>query len=70
MATRKTSTSAAQSAYDPGTQYRVQLAARVDTLGQTFYPGQDLTLRGDVLAGLDAGAVASAEAVLQPGAEG
>ena len=69
MATHKTPP-AAQAAYEPGTQYRVQLAARVDVLGQTFYPGQDLTLRGDVLAGLDAGAVASAEAVLQPGAQG
>lgn len=61
MATRKTT--AAKSAYDPATQYRVQLAARAEVLGQTVYPGQDLTVRGDVLAGVDPAAVASATPV-------
>lgn len=30
-------------------QYRVELAEKVELFGQTFYPGQPLTLRGDVL---------------------
>ncbi len=30
-------------------QYRVQLAERVELFGQVFYPGHDVTLRGDVL---------------------
>ena len=49
--------------YDPAKQYRVQLAVRVDVLSQTFYPGTDLILRGDVLAGLAPEALASATPV-------
>ena len=30
-------------------QYRVELTERVELLGQVFYPGHDLVLRGDVL---------------------
>lgn len=50
-------------AYDPAQQYRVQLAVRVDVLSQTFYPGADLILRGDVLASLAPEAIASATPV-------
>lgn len=46
--------------YDPSKQYRVQLAVRVDLLSQTFYPGADLILRGDVLETLAPEAIASA----------
>lgn len=46
--------------YDPAKQYRVQLAVRVDLLSQTFYPGADLTVRGDVLETLAPEAIASA----------
>lgn len=49
--------------YDPTRQYRVELAERTDVLGQTLYPGQDLTLRGDVLARLEPGKIASATLV-------
>ena len=41
MATKKTTP-----AYDADTQYQVALAERTEVLGQTFYPGADLTLRG------------------------
>ena len=34
---------------DPEQQYAVELAEKVELLGQTYYPGQPLTLRGDVL---------------------
>jgi hypothetical protein len=30
-------------------QYHVDLVEKVELFGQTFYPGQPLTLRGDVL---------------------
>lgn len=30
-------------------QYRVDLAEKIELFGQTFYPGNALTLRGDVL---------------------
>ena len=40
-----------------------ELAERTDVLGQTLYPGQDLTLRGDVLASLDPAKIASATPV-------
>ena len=53
--------------YDPNQQYRVHLALRIDVLSQTFYPGADLTLRGDVLNGLNPTAIASAEPLRQPG---
>lgn len=46
--------------YDPSKQYRVQLALRVDVLSQTFYPGADLILRGDVLETIAAEVIASA----------
>lgn len=49
--------------YDPARQYRVELAERTEVLGQTIYPGQDLTLRGDVLASLDPAKIASATPV-------
>lgn len=34
---------------DPQAQYRVTLKERIELFGQVFYPGHDLTLRGDVL---------------------
>ena len=34
---------------DPEQQYDVELAEKVELFGQTFYPGQPLILRGDVL---------------------
>lgn len=34
---------------DDGAQYRVLLAERVEVLGQTLAPGQEIVLRGDVL---------------------
>lgn len=49
--------------YDPARQYRVELAERTEVLGQTLYPGQDLTLRGDVLASLEPAKIASATPV-------
>lgn len=55
MATKKTTP-----AYDADTQYKVELTERIELLGQTFYPGADLTLRGDVLATLDPAKIASA----------
>ena len=57
MAKPKTTT------YDPALQNKVELAERTDVLGQTLYPGQDLTLRGDVLASLDPAKIASATPV-------
>lgn len=62
MTAKKPNTEAAP-AYAPATQYRVQLAARVELLGQVLYPGQDITLRGDVLARLEPGTIASAQAL-------
>ena len=62
MATKKTTP-----AYDADTQYQVALAERTEVLGQTFYPGADLTLRGDVLNDLNPTAIASAEPLRQPG---
>ena len=62
MATKKTTP-----AYDADTQYHVALAERTEVLGQTFYPGADLTLRGDVLATLDPAKIASAAPATQPG---
>lgn len=62
MATPKKTTALAP-AYDADTQYRVQLALRIDVLSQTFYPGADLTLRGDVLNTLEPAAIAGAEPV-------
>ena len=56
--------------YDPNQQYRVHLALRIDVLSQTFYPGADLTLRGDVLNDLNdlnPTAIASVEPLRQPG---
>ena len=50
-------------AYNDATQYRVQLKARLNVLGQSFYPGADLTLRGDVLNALTPDAIASATPV-------
>lgn len=52
--------------YAPEAQYKVELAARIELLGQTFYPGADLMLRGDLLATLDPAAVAKATAVQEP----
>ena len=49
--------------YDPAKQYRVQLALRVDVLSQTFYPGADLTVRGDVLETIAPEVIASATPV-------
>lgn len=65
MATTKKNTAPA---YDAALQYRVQLARRIDVLSQTFYPGADLMLRGDVLNQLEPADIASAEAV-QPTAK-
>ena len=65
MATNKKT---AAPAYDAAQQYRVQLARRIDVLSQTFYPGADLMLRGDVLNDLEPAAIASA-APLQPTAK-
>ena len=62
MATKKTTP-----AYDADTQYQVALAERTEVLGQTFYPGADLTLRGDVLNDLNPTAIASVEPLRQPG---
>lgn len=62
MTAKKPATEATP-AYAAATQYRVQLAARVELLGQVLYPGQDITLRGDVLAGLEPGTIAAAEAL-------
>ena len=33
---------------DPNAQYRVELKDKAELFGQVFYPGHDLTLRGDV----------------------
>ena len=49
--------------YDPARQYRGELAERTEVLGQTLYHGQDLALRGDVLASLDPAKIASATPV-------
>ena len=54
---------ATHTTYDPDRQYHVELAERTEVLGQTLYPGQDLTLRGDVLASLDPAKIASATPV-------
>lgn len=62
MATKKTTP-----AYDADTQYQVALAERTEVLGQTFYPGADLTLRGDVLAAIEPDKIASATPATQPG---
>ncbi|WP_313410587.1 hypothetical protein [Stutzerimonas kunmingensis] len=48
-------------------QYRVQLAAPVELFGRRYYPGQPLTLRGDVLVTV-ADNVKAATVVPQPGA--
>lgn len=61
--TAKKPTAEATPAYAATAQYRVQLAARVVLLGQILYPGQDITLRGDMLASLEPGDIASAEAL-------
>lgn len=55
MATKK-----AAPDYEPDTQYQVELAAKVEMYGQTFYPGHQVALRGDVLATLDPAAIHSA----------
>ena len=34
---------------DPNAQYRVTLKEKIELFGQVFYPGHDLTLRGDVV---------------------
>ncbi len=34
---------------DDDVQYRIQLAERVEVLGETLVPGQDIVLRGDLL---------------------
>lgn len=34
---------------DDDAQYRVRLAERVEVLGETLVPGQEITVRGDVL---------------------
>ncbi|MDR6152188.1 hypothetical protein QF021_000277 [Acidovorax delafieldii] len=57
MAKPKTTT------YDATKQYRVELTERTEVLGQTLYPGQDLTLRGDVLEGIEPAKIASATPV-------
>ena len=43
MATKKTPT------YNDAAQYRVELAEKIELYGQAFYPGHELTVRGDVL---------------------
>lgn len=35
-------------------QYKVALSDKVELLGKTYYPGQSLTLRGDVLKTISA----------------
>ena len=52
--------------YEPETQYQVELAAKVEMYGQTFYPGHQVTLRGDVLATLDPATIHSATPAPQP----
>ncbi|WP_313473947.1 hypothetical protein [Stutzerimonas kunmingensis] len=52
---------------DPQQQYTVQLAQPVDILGRRYYPGQPLTLRGDVLTTV-ADKVRQATVAPQPGA--
>jgi hypothetical protein len=52
--------------YEPETQYQVELAAKVEMYGQTFYPGHEVTMRGDVLATLNPDAVRSATPAAQP----
>lgn len=47
---------------DPEQQYAVALAEKIELFGQTYYPGQPLTLRGDVLKTV-AGKVKDANAV-------
>lgn len=54
--------------YDPTAQYKVELAARIDLYGQAMYPGHAVTLRGDVLAGIDPAKIKSAVAVTPAGA--
>ena len=49
--------------YDHALQYKVELAERTEVLGQTLYPGQDLTLRGDVLEGIEPAKIARATPV-------
>lgn len=61
MASKKTAPD-----YEPETQYQVELAAKVEMYGQTFYPGHQVTLRGDVLATLDPAAIHSATPAPQP----
>ena len=48
---------------DPNKQYKVELVERIELHGTTFYPGDDLTLRGDVLSSLAPEAIANAEEV-------
>ena len=57
-----------QPTYDPAAQYRVELKERLDLYGQAFYPGHEVTLRGDVLASLDPAKIKSAERVTPTGA--
>lgn len=56
MATRKPATPS----YNPTAQYSVQLADRVDLLGQAMYPGHEIFVRGDVLQTIDPEKVKSA----------
>ena len=39
---------------DPNAQYQVELKEKAELFGQVFYPGHDLTLRGDVVKGIAA----------------
>ena len=54
-----------KSTYDPQAQYRVELAERVDLYGQAMYPGHAVTLRGDVLDGIEPLKIKSATLVTQ-----
>lgn len=50
---------------DPAAQYQVELKEKVTLYGQVFYPGHDLTLRGDALKSV-VDKVASATRLDQP----
>lgn len=53
-------TSTSTPTYEPEQQYRVELSDRVEICGQWHFPGDDLVVRGDVLATVDPAKVANA----------
>lgn len=59
-----------EATYQPDGQYRVVPAKRLELFGQTFYPGHDVIVRGDVLAGVDPEDIRSAVLVCGVGGGG